>query len=50
MTREYETLFAENFSFWEHLTEDQKEERRKRLQENVLHTINNRDKTDLKSI
>ena len=25
MTREYETLFAENFSFWEHLTEDQKE-------------------------
>lgn len=32
------------------LTEDQKEERRKRLQENVLHTINNRDKTDLKSI
>ena len=25
MTREYETLFAENFSFWEHLTEDQKD-------------------------
>ena len=25
MTREYETIFAENFSFWEHLTEDQKD-------------------------
>ena len=32
------------------LTQDQKEERRKRFQENVLHTINNRDETDLKSI
>ena len=25
MTRDYETIFAENFSFWEHLTEDQKD-------------------------